>query len=107
MAHSSPLNLSGETWMTPRHTSRVDRANNTMPEIFAIAITEIGDFPASYPELPVPDALRQVFKSDGMQVVITFAKRTSLNSRLGSKPSSPGVQALVLPEVNANIASPA
>jgi DNA-binding response OmpR family regulator len=45
----------------------------------------------------VPDALRQVFKSDGMQVVITFAKRTSLNSRLGSKPSSPGVQALVLP----------
>jgi DNA-binding response OmpR family regulator len=68
-----------------------------MPEIFAIAITEIGDFPATYPELPVPGGLRQVFESDGMQVVITFGKRTSLNSRLSSEPISGRVQALVLP----------
>jgi DNA-binding response OmpR family regulator len=97
MAHNSPLNLSGETWMTPRQTSLIDRGNNTRPELFAIAITGIDDFPATYPDLPVPVALRQVFESDGMQVVITFAKRTSLNSRLSSKSISTGVQALVLP----------
>jgi DNA-binding response OmpR family regulator len=97
MAHNSPLNLSNETWMTSRQTSLVDRANNTRLELFAIAITEIDDSPATYPELSVPGALREVFESDGMHVVITFAKRTSLNSRLSSKPISAGVQALVLP----------
>jgi DNA-binding response OmpR family regulator len=83
--------------MTSRQTSLVDRHNNIRPELFAIAITGIDDFPAAYPELPVPGALRQVFESDGMKVVITFAKRASLNSRLSSKPISAGVQALVLP----------
>jgi len=83
--------------MAPRQASLVDGANNTRPELFAIAITGIGDFSVNYPDLPVPGALKQVFESDGMQVVITFAKRTSLNSRFRSEPVSAALQALVLP----------
>ena len=97
MAHNRPLNLSGETWTTPNQTSLIDRARNVRPELFAIAITEIDGIPAAYRDLPVPCALRQVFESDGMQVVITFARRMKLNSGLRPEPVSAAVQALVLP----------
>ena len=95
MAYNSPLNLLGETWATEDPTSLIDRRRSVTPELFAIAITETGDIPAAYPGLPVPGALRQVFESDGMQVVITFAERTTLNS--GFKSNRARMQALVLP----------
>lgn len=97
MAHNSSLNLSGQTWAMPTQTSLIDRARNIRPQLFAIAITETDGIPAAYPDLPVPGALRQVFESDGTQVVITFVSRTNLNSGLRSEPVSAGVQALVLP----------
>jgi DNA-binding winged helix-turn-helix (wHTH) protein len=97
MAHNNPVNLSGEAWMAPGRTGLVDRASNATPELFAIAITETEEIRGVYPDAHVQGALRQVFESDGMQVVITFPKRTSLNSQLSPKPISSGVQARVLP----------
>ena len=98
MAYNSPLNLSGETWVTPNHhESPSDPARNARPELFAIAIPEVDRIPAAYGELSVPGALREVFESDGLQVVITFADRTNLISGFSSKSVSPAMKALVLP----------
>jgi DNA-binding winged helix-turn-helix (wHTH) protein len=97
MACNSALNLSGETWIPPNQTNLIDRARDMRTELFAIAITETDGIRAARPELPVPGALREVFESDGMRVVITFAKSTNLNSGFKSEPVSTAVQALVLP----------
>lgn len=97
MAYSSPLNLLGQPGAAPQRTSCVGGGRNVTPKLFAIAITETDDVPAAYTDLPVPGALRQVFESDGMQVVVTFAERTNLNSGFKSKPVSTPMQALVLP----------
>ena len=96
MAHNSALNLSGEPWSPARRNNFIDRGRSLVPELFAIAITESEDFPTAYADLPVPGALRQVFESDGMQVVITLAERTSLNSGFKSKPITTPMQARVL-----------
>ena len=97
MAHNSALNLSGETWAAPKRTRFIGRSRSLTPELFAIAIAESEDIPTAYADLPVPGALRQVFESDGMQVVITLAERTSLNSGFKSKPITTPMQARVLP----------
>jgi len=97
MAYNGPLNVSRETWATPKQTSLNDRAKSKGPELFAIAITEADGMPAAYRNLSVPGVLRRGFESDGMEVVITFAERTNRNSGLGAKPVSTGVQAWVLP----------
>jgi len=50
MAYSSPVNLSGETWVTPNHhESPSDPARNARPELFAIAIPEVDRIPAGSP----------------------------------------------------------
>lgn len=97
MAHNSALNLSGERWAPPKRASFIDRGRSLTPELFAIAISETDNVPAAYPDLPLPGALRQVFESDGMQVVMTFAERTSANSGFNSKPASTAMRARVLP----------
>jgi DNA-binding winged helix-turn-helix (wHTH) protein len=97
MAYNSALNLSADTLIQPKQTNLIDRAKNMSTELFAIAITETDGIRAAQAELPVPGALRQVFKSDGMRVVITFAKSMDLNSGFRSEPVSTAVQALVLP----------
>jgi DNA-binding response OmpR family regulator len=97
MAYTSPLNLSGETWVMPNQANPTDRAVNVRPELFAIALTEIGGIPAAFPDRSVPGALREVFESDGLQVVITFAEMTDPNPRFRSKSVSTAMQALVLP----------
>jgi DNA-binding winged helix-turn-helix (wHTH) protein len=97
MAYKGPLNVSRETWATPQQTSLSDRAKSMWPELFAIAITETDGMPAADRDLSVPGALRHVFESDGMQVVITFAEQTNLNSGFRPKPVSTGVPAWVLP----------
>jgi len=97
MAYNSPLNLSGETWVVPNHVSPIDRTRNVRPELFAIAIPEVDRIPTTYCEPSVPGALRDLFESDGLQVVITFADRTNLISGFSSKSVSPAMKALVLP----------
>jgi len=98
MAYNRSLNLSGETWVTPNHHVRpIDRAGNVRPELFAIAVTEVDRIPAAYREFSVPGALKEIFESDGLRVVITFADRTNLISDFRSKSVSPGMKALVLP----------
>lgn len=97
MAHNSAFNLLGERWAPAKRTTFIGGDRSLMPQLFAIAITESEDFPAAYAELPVPGALRQVFESDGMQVVITLAERPSPNSGLRSKPIPMPMQARVLP----------
>lgn len=86
MGYSSPLKLLGEPWAAPQRTSCIGRGRNVTPKLFAIAIAETDDVPAAY-----------TFESDGMQVVVTFAERTNLNSGFKSKPVSTPMQALALP----------
>jgi DNA-binding winged helix-turn-helix (wHTH) protein len=97
MAHNSVWNLADEPWIAPRRANFNDRGKNVTPELFAIAITETDDIPAGDSNLPVPGALRQVFESDGMQVVITFSEQANLHSGFKSNPASTPMQARVLP----------
>ena len=96
MAHNSAFNLSGEPWAPAKPTNFIGDDKSRVPELFAIALAESKDIPAAYADLPVTGALRQVFESDGMQVVITLAERTSLNSGFRSKPITIPMQARVL-----------
>jgi len=96
MAHDSAFHLSGEPWAPAQRTNFIGDDKGLVPELFAIALAESEDIPAAYADLPVTGALRQVFKSDGMQVVITLAERTSLNTGFRSKPVSTPMQARVL-----------
>lgn len=96
MAHNSAFNLSGESWAPAKRTNFIGDDKSLVPELFAIALAESEDIPAAYADLPVTGALRQVFESDGMQVVITLVDRTSLNSGFRSKPVSTPMQARVL-----------
>ena len=97
MACNSPLNLSGKTWAQPNHTKVIERVDNSKPELLAVAITETEGIPAVYPDLLLQGTVRQVFESDGMQVVITFAKGTNFKAGFRSEPVSRAVQALVVP----------
>lgn len=97
MAYNGPLNVSRETWATPQHNSLSDCAKSPGPDLFALAITQTDGIPAAYRDLSVPRALRHVFESDGMQVVITFRERTNLTSGFRPEPVSTRVQAWVLP----------